>query len=107
MSIPQAHRKRLLKQIEIGEQYQKTIHTGHCSENADCITHFATFGLSDPKCPKQHCSCSHLHNSDCPDCITIVCTSDEFRERIETISNEEIKRKIKYDFDNESQHTEE
>ena len=105
MSIPQADRKRLLKQIEMGEQYQKTMHTSYCSENADCITHCTTFGLSDPKCPMQHCNCSHLHNSDCPDCINIICAPDEIRERIETISTEEIKRKIKYDFDMAYQHT--
>ena len=105
MSIPQADRKRLPKQIEMREQYQKIIHTGRCSENAECITHCTTFGLSDPKCPKQHCNCSHLHNFDCPDCINIICTPDEIRERIETISTEEIKRKIKYDFDKAYQHT--
>ena len=104
MSIPQIDRKRLLKQIEMGEQYQKTMHTGHCSENADCIMHCTIFGLSDPKCPKQHRTCSHQHNSDCPDCINITCTLDEIRERIETISNEEIKSETKYDFDNASQH---
>ena len=100
MSIPQAGRKCLLKQIEMREQYQKTMHTSHCSENADCITHCTTFGLNDPKRPKQHCNCSH-----CPDCISIICIPDEIRERIETIRTEEIKRKIKSDFDKAYQHT--
>ena len=104
MSIPQADRKRLFKQVEMGEQYQKIMHTGHCPENANCITHCTTFDESDPKCQKQHRNCSHPHNSDCPDCINIICTPDEIRERIETINNEEIKREAKYDFDNASQH---
>ena len=95
MSIPQVDRRCLLKQNEMEEQYQKTMHTGHCSENADCITHCTTFDESDPKCPKQHHNCSHSHNSDCPDCINIICMLDEIRERIETISNEEIKRETK------------
>ena len=104
MSIPQADRKRLLEQIEMGEQYQKKMHTSHCSKNADCITHCTTCGLIDPKCPEQHCNCSHPHNSDCPDCINIICTLDEIRKRIKTINNEEIKMATKYDFDNASQH---
>ena len=102
MSIPQADRKRLLKQIEMKEQHQRTMHTGHCSENVVCITHCTTFGLSDPKYPKQHRNCSHPHNSDCLDCINIICTLDEIRKGIATIKNEEIKRETKYDFDNVS-----
>ena len=94
----------MLKQIEMGEQCQKTIHTSHCSENADCITHCTIFGLSDPKCPEQHSNCSRSHNSDCSDCVNVICTLDEIKKRIEYISNEEIKRETKYDFDNTSQH---
>ena len=30
MSIPQSDHKRLLRQIEMTEQYQKTMHAGHC-----------------------------------------------------------------------------
>ena len=102
MSILQVDRERLLRQIEMGEQYQKTRHTGHCSENTDCIMHCTVFGLSNPKCPKQYRNRSHPHNSDCPDFINIICTLDEIGEEIEMISNEEIKRETKYNFDNVS-----
>ena len=93
MSIPQADRKRLLKQIEMGEQYQKTMHTGHCSENADCITHCTTFGLSDPKCPKQPRDCSHPHNAGCPNYINIICTLDELGKKLKQLTMKKSKGK--------------
>ncbi|CAF4276505.1 unnamed protein product [Rotaria magnacalcarata] len=104
MPIPQCERKRLLKQIEMAEQYQKTIHIGHCSENSDCITHCTTFGLSDPICPEQHRNCTQSHTFDCSDCVNIIRTIDEIQEKIEKLSNEEVKREAKYDFDNAAQH---
>ena len=93
MSIPQADRKSLPKQIEMEEQYQKTMYTGHCSENADCITHCTTFGIRYPKCPKQHRNCSHPHNSDCPDCINIICTLDEIRKELKQLTMKKSKGK--------------
>ncbi|CAF1474586.1 unnamed protein product [Rotaria magnacalcarata] len=104
MPVPQVYRKRLLKQIDLAEQYQKVIHSGHCSDNSDCITHCTTFGLSDPKCPEHEAKCTQAHTSDCPDCINISRTLDEIGEMIKQISNEEFKRETKYDFDNASQH---
>ncbi|CAF3375308.1 unnamed protein product, partial [Rotaria socialis] len=104
MPIPQCERKRLLKQIEMAEQYQKTTHIGHCSENSDCITHCTTFGLSDPICPEQHRNCTQSHTFDCSDWVNIIRTIDEIQEKIEKLSNEEVKREAKYDFDNAAQH---
>ena len=72
--IPQADRKRLIKQIDMVEQYKKIRHIGRCSDDADCITHCTTFGLSDPKCDEHHSNCSHVHTSHCPDCINIIVT---------------------------------
>ena len=72
--FPQADRKRLIKQIDMAEQYQKIRHIGHCSDNADCITYCTTFGLSDPKCAEHHSNYSHVHTSHCPDCINIILT---------------------------------
>ena len=104
MSIPQSDRKRLLKQIGMAEQYQKTTHSGHCSHNSDCITHCTTFGLSDAKCSDHHSRCTQSHTFDCPDCINIIRTLDEIGERIQKISQEEIKRETQYDFENAAQH---
>ena len=39
MPIPQADRKQLLKQIDMAEQYQKIRNSGHCSDDADSVTH--------------------------------------------------------------------
>ena len=49
MPIPQIDQKHLIKQIGM-VQYQKIRHSGHCSEDSNCITHCTTFGLSDSKC---------------------------------------------------------
>ena len=104
MAIPQVDRKRLLKQIDMAEQYQKVTHVSHCSDNPDCITHCGTFGLSDPKCPQHQSKCTSPHTTDCPDCINIIITLDEIGERIVKIANEEMKRETTHDFENASQH---
>jgi hypothetical protein len=104
MPIPQADRKRLLKQIDMAEQYQKAAHYGHCSDNSDCITHCTTFGLSDRKCPQHHLNCTQPHTYDCPDCINIILTLDEIDHKINKIIDEEIKRETKHDYENASQH---
>ena len=104
MSIPQVDRKRLLKQIDMAEQYQKVTHISHRSDNSDCITHCDTLDLSDLKCHQHQSKCTGPHTTDCPDCINIVVTLDEIGERITKVVNEEIKRETTYDFDNASQH---
>ena len=50
-------------------------------------------------------NCTQLHTFDCPDCVNIVCTLDEIQERMEQLSNEEMKREAKYDFEYSVQHT--
>ena len=101
MSIPQSDRKRLLQQIAMAEQYQKTAHSEYCSNDSDCITHCTTFGFSDAKCP-QYCSkCTQAHSFDCHDCLNIIRTLDEIDEKI---SDEEFKRETQYDFENAAQH---
>jgi len=104
MPIPQTDRKRLLKQINMAEQYQKTTHSGHCSTNSDCITHCTTFGLSDPKCAQHYCDCTEPHTTMCPDCVNIILTLDEINEKINKIVDAELKCETKYDFENASQH---
>lgn len=104
MPIPQTDRKRLLKQINMAEQYQKTTHTGHCSSNTDCMTHCTTFGLSDPKCALHYCNCTEPHITFCPDCANIILTLDEISEKINKIADEELKCETKYDFDHAAQH---
>ncbi len=104
MPIPQVDRKRLLKQISMAEQYQKTAHSGHCSENSECITHCTTFGLSDPKCAQHYCECTRQHVTMCSDCINIIVTLDEISEKINKIADEELKCETKYDFEHASQH---
>lgn len=104
MPIPQSDRKRLLQQIAMAEQYQKTAHSGHCSNNSDCITHCTTFGLSDAKCSQHYSKCTQPHSFDCADCLNIIRTVDEIEEKIKKISDEEIKRETQYDFDNAAQH---
>ncbi|CAF4465735.1 unnamed protein product, partial [Rotaria sp. Silwood2] len=104
MPIPQVDRKRLLKQIDMAEQYQKIRHSGHCSDNADCITHCTTFGLSDPMCAQHRSDCNHAHTSDCPDCANIVLTLDEIGQKIEKITDKDIQREAKFDFENASEH---
>ena len=53
MFILQADRKQLLKQINMAGQYQNIRHSGHCSDDSDCITHCTTFGVSDHKCAEH------------------------------------------------------
>lgn len=104
MPIPQADRKRLVKQIDMAEQYQKIRHIGHCSDNADCITHCTTFGLSDSKCAEHHSNCNHVHTTHCPDCINIIVTLDEIHQKIQKIADTDIERETRFDFENASEH---
>ena len=105
MPIPQTDRKRLIKQIDMVEQYQKIRHIGRYSDDADCITHCTTFGLSDSKCAEHHSNCSHVHTSHCPDCINIIVTLDEINQKIQKIVDKNIEREAKFDFENASEHT--
>lgn len=104
MPLPQAVRKRLIQQIQMAEQYQKTTHTGHCSANSSCIMHCTTFGLSDPKCNAHQSRCTEQHTSMCPDCVNIIRTLDEIQEKISKLMDEELRNEAKYDFDQASQH---
>jgi hypothetical protein len=104
MPIPQANRKRSLKQIDMAEQYQKIRHNGHCFDNADCVTHCTTFGLFDPKYAQYHSDCNHAHTLDCPDFINIILTLDEIGQKIEKITDKDIERETKFDFENASAH---
>jgi len=104
MPIPQADRKRLLKQIDMAEQYQKIRHTGHCSDDADCVTHCTKFSLSDQKYAQHQLACRHAHTLDCPDCMKIIHTLDEIGQKIEKITNSDVRQEAKYDFENASEH---
>ncbi|CAF1459131.1 unnamed protein product [Adineta ricciae] len=103
--IPQAERKRLLKQIEIAESYLKSRHIAHCTMNSNCITHCTTFALSDPNCDAQYMACSEEHTSICLDCLNIVQTLDEIKQSIGKISNEDLLAEVEYDFENAIEHT--
>ena len=104
MPIPQADRKQLLKQIDMAEQYQKIRHSGHCSDDADCVTHCTTFGLSDPRCPEHFSNCNHAHTSHCSDCMNIIATLDEISQHIQNIADKEIAQEAKFDFENALEH---
>ncbi|CAF3388432.1 unnamed protein product [Rotaria sp. Silwood2] len=58
MAIPQVDRKRLLKQMEMAEIYQKSRHIDHCSANSSCAIYCCTFGLSDPNCAQYYSACT-------------------------------------------------
>ena len=104
MPIPQSDRRRLLQQIAMGEQYKKTTHTCHCSDNLNCITLCTTFGLSDTKCHEHYSKCTRSYSFDYLDCLNIIRTFDEITEKSKKISHEEIKREIQYDVENAAQH---
>jgi hypothetical protein len=104
MAVPQADRKRLLKQIEIAEQYQKIRHNGHCSDDSTCITHCTTFGLSDQSCIQYQSKCKHQHTFNCADCMNIIRTLDEIKQRIEKIADKDAQKEMKFDFDNACEH---
>ncbi|CAF1620938.1 unnamed protein product [Adineta ricciae] len=104
LPIRQADRKRLLKQIDMGEQYKKIRHTGHCSDDADCITHCTIFGLSDSKRAEYYSNCNHTHTAHCPDCINIIITLDEISQQIPKIGNKDFQREARFDFENASEH---
>ena len=104
MPVPQADRRRLFKQIDMEEQYQKVRHGGHCSDDTDCITHCTTFGLSDPKCAENFSNCNHAHTSHCSDCINIIATLDEISQHIKKITDKNIAQETKFDFENASEH---
>ncbi|CAF2059693.1 unnamed protein product [Rotaria magnacalcarata] len=104
MAIPQNDRKRLIKRIDMAEQYQKIRHSGHCSHDANCITHCTTFGLSDSKCTEHHSNCNHAHTTHCPDCINIIVTLDEISQHIQRITDKDIAQEARFDFENASEH---
>ena len=94
LPIPQADRKRFLKQIDMGEQYQKIKRTGHCFDDADCITHCTIFGLSDSKRAEYYSNCNHTHTAHCPDCINISITLDEISQQIPKIGSKDFERDL-------------
>ena len=100
LPIPQADRKRLKKQIDLAELYQKINHMGHCSVDVDCVTHCTRFGLSDPSYPNQYIDCTRGHETICKDYLNVMLTLDEIEDKITGIHNEELRREIAYDFEN-------
>ena len=81
LPIPAADRKRLHKQIDMAEQYQKIRHLGHCSDDADCVKHCTTHALSDPKRVEHYSPCNHAHTSNCADCTNVILTLDEISQK--------------------------
>ena len=104
MAIPQADRRRLLKQMEIAENYQKSRHADHCAQNSNCVTHCTTFALSDPNCAEHYSKCCEQHTFMCFDCINIIRTLDEIKQNIDKISDPDLYAELKYDFENASEH---
>ena len=104
MAIPQVDRKRLLKQMEMAENYQKSRHVSHCSVNSTCAKDCRTFGLSDPKCARHYSECIQEHNSLCSHCINIIVTLDELKQKVEKMMNPDSRAEAKYDFENASEH---
>ena len=90
--------------MEMAENYQKSRHVSHCSVNSTCATHCCTFGLSDPKCAQHYSECIQEHNSLCSDCINIIVTLDELKQKIEKMMNPDSQAEAKYDFENASEH---
>ena len=88
----------------MAEQYQKIKHSGHCSEDSNCITHCTTFGLSDSKCAEHYSNCSHAHVLDCSDCINIILTFDKISRNIEKITDKDVQREVKFDYENALEH---
>jgi len=86
MPILQADRKRLLKQIDMAEQYQKIRHNGSCSDNADCISH-----------------CKHLVFL-IQNMLNIIHSLDEIGQKTEKITDKDIQHETKFDFENASEH---
>ena len=104
MPVPQTDRKRLIKQIDMAEQYQKIRHIGHCSDDAECISHCTTFGLSDFECADHYSHCNHVHTVHCPDCINIIVTLDEISQKIQKFTDKDIQREARFDFENALEH---
>ncbi|CAF4327169.1 unnamed protein product, partial [Rotaria magnacalcarata] len=84
--------------------YQKSRHLGHCVEDSNCASHCSTFALSDLNCTEHFSKCDQDHTSNCSDCINIVQTLDEIKQKIEKISDQDLQVELKYDFENASQH---
>ena len=104
LPIPQIDRRRLMKQIDMAETYQKARHSGHCSSDSTCITHCTTFALSDPNCIEQHSNLNHTHTTTCSDCINIIRTLDEIQAKIGTIFDKDSQVEANYDFENASEY---
>ncbi|CAF1153070.1 unnamed protein product, partial [Didymodactylos carnosus] len=90
-AIPQNERKRLQKQIQVAEMYQKSRYAGHCSLTSDCVTHCITFGLSDPSSPHFETKCQHSHTTNCSGCVNIFNTLDEFEKIVKEINDREMR----------------
>ena len=102
--IPQADRRCLLKQMEMAESYQKSRHIGHCVTNSNCISHCTTLALSVHNYAEHYSKCSREHTSICPDCVNIIQTLDEIKDKIEKIFDLVLRAEVKYDFENTSEH---
>ena len=104
MLIPQIDRKCLIKQIDMAEQYQKVRHSGHWSEDSNCITHCTTLTFSDSKFTQHYPNCTHAHVLDCPDCIIIILTHDKISQTIEKITDKDIQREVKFGYEKTSEY---
>ena len=80
MAIPQADRRRLVKQIKMADNYQKTTHIGHCAEDSICTSHCAMFALSDSNCSAYLSKRNREHTFMCSDRTNIVRTVDEIKK---------------------------
>ena len=104
MTIPQPDRRHLLEQMEMAENYQKSRRIGHCVADFNCISHCIIFTLSVPNCPEHYSKCSQEHISICPDCVNIIRTLDEIKDKVEKIFDLDLRTEVKYDFENSSEH---
>ena len=104
MLIPQINRKCLIKQIDMAEQYQKVRHSGHYSEDSNCVTYCITFSFSDSKFTQHYANCTHGHVLDCPNCIIIILTHDETSQTIEKITDRDIQLEVKFGYENASEY---
>ena len=87
IAIPQVDRERLLKQMEMAENYEKSRHISCCLANSTYGTHCCTFGLCNVHCAQHYSECSQEHNSICSDCTNIIGTLDEIKQKFEKLTN--------------------
>ncbi|CAF1474480.1 unnamed protein product, partial [Rotaria sordida] len=84
--------------LEKSKMYLKTKYGCECGETAQTTTHCTIFAMSELNNPFYSQSCNHDHNMYCEACLSVFVLFDQIEDYINTITDQEMKDEILYDF---------